>query len=107
MAGYAVMRTAELLGMRAGMIVDVLADDARAGRALLSHALAHFASEDVDLLAALMLPHAPEYGLLRGAGLRPLPRRLLPQPFRLVARDGPTVRDARNWFFTLGDYDVV
>lgn len=107
MAGYIVVRTADLLGMRAGMIVDFLVEDERAGRALLSHALARFANEDVDLVATLMLSHAPEYRLLRQAGLRPLPRRLLPQPFRLVSRDGAAVRDARNWFFTLGDYDVV
>jgi len=107
MAGYIVVRTTELLGMRAGMIVDFLVDNERAGRPLLSHALAHFAHEDVDLVATLMLAHAPEYRLLRQAGLRPLPRRLLPQPFRLVARDGAAARDARNWFFTLGDYDVV
>ncbi len=106
-AGYIVVRTTELLGMRAGMIVDFLVDDERAGRALLSRALACFAHEDVDLVATLMLSHAPEYRWLRQAGLRPLPRRLLPQPFRLVARDGAAVRDARNWFFTLGDYDVV
>jgi hypothetical protein len=54
-----------------------------------------------------MLSHAPEYRLLRPAGFRPLPRALLPQRFRLVARDGAAVRDLRNWFFTMGDYDVV
>ena len=107
LAGYVVLRVADLLGMRAGLVVDFLVADARAGRALLSQALAHFASEDVDLLATLMLSHTPEYGLLRHAGFRPLPRALLPQRFRLVARDGTSVRELPGWFFTMGDYDVV
>ena len=105
--GYIVLRVADVLGLRAGLIVDFLAEDERSGRALVSHALARFATEDIDLVAALMLAHAPEYRLLRSAGLRALPRRLLPQPFHLVARDGDLVRDARNWFFTMGDYDVA
>ncbi len=107
LAGYIVLRVADVLGMRAGLVVDFLIDRKEAGEALVSHALARFASEETDLLAALMLPHAPEYQLLRRGGFRPLPRALLPQRFRLVARDGPVVRDLRSWFFTMGDYDVV
>ena len=107
LVGYTVLRQADVLGMRAGLVVDFLTGNPDAGRALLSQALARFASEDVDLLAALMLSHTPEYRLLRRAGFRPLPRALLPQRFRLVARDGAAVRDLRSWFFTMGDYDVV
>jgi GNAT superfamily N-acetyltransferase len=107
MAGYAVLRAGDVLGMNAGLIVDLLVADERAGRALASAALAHFAERDVDLLASLMLPHTPEFRLLRRAGFRPLPRALLPQRFRLVARDGAALRDLRSWFLTMGDYDVV
>jgi GNAT superfamily N-acetyltransferase len=110
-AGYIVLRAAEIAGMQAGLVVDFVVGPApageRAGRALLAQAMAHFAGEDVDLLASLMLAHAPEYRLLRRAGFRPLPRPLLPQRFRLVARDGPVVRDLRHWFLTMGDYDAV
>lgn len=110
-AGYLVLRAAGILGYRAGLVVDFLIEPSaageRAGRALLAHALASFAREDLDLLASLMPAPTPEYRLLRRTGFRPLPRALLPQPFRLVARDGPVVRDARRWFFTMGDYDVV
>jgi len=111
LAGYIVLRVAEIAGMNAGLVVDFVVEPSaageRAGRALLSHALARFASEDIDLLASLMLPHAPEYRLLRKAGFWPLPRALLPQRFRLVARDGPEVYDLSSWFLTMGDYDVV
>ena len=106
-AGYVVLRVADVLGMRAGLVVDFLTTEPDAGRALLSQALAFFAGERIDLLATLMLSHTPEHRLLRRAGFRPLPRALLPQRFRLVARDGAAVRDLRGWFFTMGDYDVV
>jgi GNAT superfamily N-acetyltransferase len=110
-AGYIVLRVADVLGMRAGLVVDFLVAPAlggvRVGHALLAEALACFAGEDIDLIATLMPSHALEYRLLRRAGFWPLPRAVLPQRFRLVARDGPAVRELRNWFFTLGDYDVV
>jgi len=110
-AGYAVMRIAQIAGMEAGLLVDFVVAPSnageRAGRALVSEALAWFAGHDLDLLASLMLPHAPEYRLLRRAGFRSLPRVLLPQRFRVVARDGAAFRDLRNWFLTMGDYDVV
>lgn len=110
LAGYIVLRRAEILGMRAGLVVDFVVDPAfgeRVGVALLAQALAHFASENVDLLASLMLPHVPEYGLLRRTHFWPVPRTLLPQRFRLVARGGPVVRKLEHWFLTMGDYDVA
>ncbi len=111
LAGYIVLRVASMLGLQAGLVVDFVTEASergrRAGEALLSHALAHFAGEEVDLLAALMLPHAHEYALLRKARFRPLPKFLLPQPFRLVARGPAQALNVKNWFFTFGDYDVV
>lgn len=111
LTGYVVVRAAEIAEMRAGLVVDFVVGPApageRAGSALLAQAMAHFAGEDVDLLASLMLPHAPEYRLLRRAGFWSLPGLLLPQRFRLVARNGPVVRDLRQWFLTMGDYDAV
>lgn len=111
LAGYIVLREAEIAGMRAGLVVDFVVEPSpageRAGSALLAHALAHFVGEDLDLLASLMLSHTSEYRLLRRAGFWPLPHPLLPQRFRLVARNGPAVRHLRHWFLTMGDYDVV
>jgi len=111
LAGYVVLRIAELLGLRGGFVVDFVTEASergrRAGEALLSTALAFFATEDVDLLAGLMLPHTHEYRLLRNARFRPLPKFLLPQRFRLVARDADAALDLKDWFFTFGDYDVI
>jgi len=109
--GFIVLREAEVLGMRAGLVVDFLTEPSaageRAGRALVSHALARFAPRDLDLLTSLMLPHAQEYRLLRDAAFRPVPRPLLPIHYRLVTKDGAVARERRNWFLTMGDYDVV
>jgi GNAT superfamily N-acetyltransferase len=111
LSGYVVLRVTTMLGLRAGMIADFVIEPTergrRAGEALLSRALAWLAAQDIDLLAALMLPHAPEYALLRRARFRPLPKFLLPQPFSLVARGPKQALNTRDWFFTFADYDVV
>ena len=106
-AGYIVLRRDQIAGLDAGLVVDFVAANADAGTRLIAHALVHFHDQDLDLLAGLMLPHTAEYGLLRRVGFWPLPRPLLPQRFRVVARDGPAVRNLDNWFLTMGDYDVV
>lgn len=107
LTGYIVTRLSEIAGMKAGLIVDFIAENEKAGRALLSQALLQIREHDVDLLASLMLPKALEYQLLRRFRFRPLPRPLLPQRFRVVARGAPAVTDLGNWFLTMGDYDVV
>ena len=105
--GYVSLRLAEIAGMKAGLIVDFVTANERAGEALLSQALAFFSDHDIDLLASLMLPHTCEYRLLRRARFWPLPRPLLPQRFRVVARGDAAFRDLSSWFLTMGDYDVV
>ena len=107
LGGYIVLRLDQIAGLDAGLVVDFVAANADAGARPIAHALVHFHGHDLDLLAGLMLPHTAEYGLLRRVGFWPLPRPLLPQRFRVVARDGPAVRNLDNWFLTMGDYDVV
>lgn len=105
--GYIVLREAAIMDLRAGLVVDFVASDERAGAALLEHALASFRGRDLDLIASLMLPHTLEYGLLRRSSFRALPRPLLPQRFRVVVRDGEATLALGNWFLTMGDYDAV
>jgi hypothetical protein len=106
-AGYVVLRTTEIDGMRSGLIVDLVVADERAGTSLVSAALAWCAGEDLDLLGSLMLPTAPEHQLLRRAKFRPLPPMLMPRRFRVVARGGAGFCELKNWHLTMGDYDVV
>ena len=56
-----------------------------------------------------------EAELLRKHGFFRCPHFLLPQPFPIIYRkfisledeDDLTVEDFSNWFFTMGDYDVI
>lgn len=106
-AGYAVLRTTEVDGMRSGLIVDLVVVDERAGDSLVAEALAWCAGQDLDLLGGLMLPGSPEYALLRRAGLVALPGPLSPRRFRVVARGDAGFCELKSWQLTMGDYDVV
>jgi GNAT superfamily N-acetyltransferase len=109
--GYVVLRSAQLQGLRTGLVVDFVVEESargtRAGHSLLSHALAWFDDDRPDLIGALMVPHALEHRLLRRAGFWPVPTRFLPQRVVLVAQGDPVVQSLRHWFYTLGDYDVA
>jgi len=116
-AGVVVTRLAPVLGLPAGLVVDLAltpgADAEAAGAALLGHACAQLAADGAALAAALMLPHAPEYRALRRAGFLRCPRVLEPQPFRVVVRTHPAGAAAGmppglgHWFLDMADYDAV
>jgi hypothetical protein len=92
-------------------IVEDTPEGRAAGLRLIDRAFAHLRSLPLDLLGTLSLPHTLEYRLLREKGFWPCPKRLEPQPFRLVARPydepGRLATKLRNWFVTMGDYDAV
>ncbi len=116
-AGVVVTRRAPVLGLPAGLVVDLAlvpgAGADAAGRALLRHTCAALAADGATLVAALMLPHAVEYRALRRAGFLVCPRVLEPQPFRVVLRTHPAGAAAGmpqglgEWFLDMADYDVV
>jgi GNAT superfamily N-acetyltransferase len=116
--GYVVGRCADVLGISAGMIVDLLVEQGlpvSAGRLLVDRALRELAARGASLAGSLMLAHTEEYRILKASGFFRCPRRLEPQPFplcylRLSAgleppRDRPD--DLTRWFMTMGDYDVI
>jgi GNAT superfamily N-acetyltransferase len=115
LAGFIVLRTAPVGPFDAGLVIDFIVEDTPEGRAaglrLIDRAFAHLRSLPLDLLGTLSLPHTLEYRLLREKGFWPCPKRLEPQPFRLVARPydepGRLATKLRNWFVTMGDYDAV
>ena len=113
-AGFVVTRLAPVLGMPAGLVVDLAlvpgpaADEA--GAALLARAFDEFAAGRAALAASLMLPHVAEYRALRAAGFFPCPRLLEPQPFRVVLRPhrpGMSSSGLAGWFLSMADYDVI
>ena len=112
-AGVVVTRLAPVLGIPAGLVVDLAlvpgATAEAAGAALLARAFEEFTVGGAALAASLMLPHAAEYRALRAAGFFPCPRILEPQPFRVVLRAHAPGLQPRlaGWFLSMADYDVV
>jgi GNAT superfamily N-acetyltransferase len=111
-AGVIVTRLAPVLGIPAGLVVDLALVPGptaeAAGAALLAHACDELAAGGAALAASLMLPSSAEYRTLRAAGFVPCPRVLEPQPFRVVLRaHGAMPPTLEGWFLTMADYDVV
>ena len=113
--GFVATRVGSVLGMRAGLVVDLVVARGEAGRdaglALLAAAMQEFAGARVALAASLMPAIGEEYACLRRAGFFPCPRLLEPQPFPVILRhhgSSATV-PARlgDWLLTMGDYDAV
>lgn len=103
--GAAVDRNA--LGGRVVYVLELLAvtraDARRAVGALVSSA-----SDDVDAVAMLALPGTPQARAARGAGLRPVPRRLEANPVWLAVYDirgEQAERLSGPWAATWGDMD--
>lgn len=112
---FAVGRIMDVAGMRCAMLAEFLflPGQEAAARFLLNRLLHEMQEEGAVLAGCLMAAHTEEYRFLKRHGFFPCPRRLEPQPFPLVLRlfdEGLAkkgVLDIGNWFFTMGDYDVV
>ncbi len=116
-AGYIIGRIMNVAGMRCGMIVDFLFSKGRIdmGEKLLNYLQSDFNNSKVGLYGSLMMKKTEEKRVLEKNGFFECPKRLLPQPFPIIFRqfneldksDNETVLDFDNWFFTMGDYDVI
>lgn len=115
--GYIVGRITEVAGMRCGMIVDFLFKKGEylVGESLLDEVIESFKKAKIGLIGSLMHSHTEEGQILHRKGFFICPKRFLPQPFPIIYRqfnsfsmkDNDTINDFRNWFFTMGDYDVI
>ena len=110
LVGFAVLRCCEVLGLRAGMLVDLLCLPGQSGAAqrLLCAAEEILARDKVDLIGYLGSEDDAHWALLRGNGY-------LRSPYAYhfivhVNRDDfvrETIWDSRKWFLTWGDTDVM
>ena len=111
--GYIVTRITEVANMRCGMIVDFLFEKTKIseGTCLLQHVVKQFKTEGVSLMGCLMQEHFEEAVCLRKTGFFKCPKKLEPQPFPIIFRKFKNVpgetENFYNWFFTMGDYDVI
>jgi hypothetical protein len=110
LVGYVVTRTAEVEGLRALLVVDlVCAPDAgsRAAKVLMRDALARAVAEDVDLVAAMSTGDTALTRWLRRPPLLPVPKRFSPQAAPLMARaPGEATPVADRFALSLADLDV-
>lgn len=113
-----VLRQLEIKGIQTGLIVDLLVDhssmDIDCGLMLLKKALEIFQAEKADLVGCLLPKHTREADILNTVGFISCPRLMLPQPFALTLGVHVPMEDSRrellfdlkNWFLTMGDYDI-
>lgn len=113
--GYIVGRITEVADMKCGMIVDFMVEKNREdiGKLLISNMEQFFYKKGAGLLGSLMQKQCEEAGYLHKAGFFVCPKRLEPQPFPIIYRELndesglETIPDFSQWFFTMGDYDVI
>ena len=113
--GYIIGRVTKVAEMNCGMIVDFLFTKGQfdIGSSLLSYLKYYFDSQNVGLLGCLMKSNVEEVLCLKKAGFFVCPKFLEPQPFPIIFRqfnsisEDITLNNFDNWFFTMGDYDVI
>lgn len=112
--GFAVGRIMDVAGMRCGMLADFLFSRGHeyAAKKLLMHLLYAMQERGASLAGCLMLKHTEESSVLKRSGFFPCPQKFVPQPFPLIVRAFDRRMEKRicvlkNWFFTMGDYDVI
>ena len=111
--GYIVTRITIVANMQCGMIVDFLfqKEASSIGMSLLQYATTCLKASGISLMGCLMQKHCEEAFCLRKSGFFKCPKKLEPQPFPIIFRkfrNVPSeVENFQNWFFTMGDYDVI
>jgi GNAT superfamily N-acetyltransferase len=115
--GYAVLRCAEIQGVRTGLVMDLLVEPTargdEVGLLLLTAATRRFREAGMWMATSLMLDHTQEYALLRRAGYVPCQRWLASRSYLLVVRGcspqvvpGQMAGQIHDWFVTLINHDA-
>lgn len=112
---FAVGRIMEVAGMQCAMLADFLFQDGfeDAAKSLVRHILVQLKKKGASLAGCLMLEHTQEYKVLKNLGFIRCPKKFEPQPFPLLVRRfdesiaESKLVNSQNWFFTMGDYDVI
>lgn len=113
---YAVGRVMDVAGIHCGMIADFLFLEGHeeSAKYLLTDLIRKLKMNGADMAGCMLLPSSSEAALIRKCGFFKCPKFMEPQPFRFIYRsfdktvdDQYNVNNLSNWFFTMGDYDVV
>lgn len=112
---YVMGRVMPVSGMSCAMIGDFLFLDGYEAEAtaLVKHLLFILQQQGGDLAGCLMQSHAEEARILRKLGFFVCPKFMEPQPFCVILRMfeqsealSPAC-DFKNWFYTMGDHDII
>lgn len=112
---FAVGRVMDVANMKCGMLADFiyLKGHEKAAKNLLKHMNYTLKANGADLLGCMIQSHHKEANLIKKNGYFKCPKFMEPQPFLLILRTfnqdlkNEGIYDIKNWFFTMGDYDVV
>ena len=108
LVGAAAAMVRDDLGGRFLCLLELLAEDARAARDVVGALVAQADILGTVAVAATTLPGTWHDRMARAAGLRPLPRRLEPQPMHVGLADNAGTMPAgalRGWSLCWGDLD--
>ncbi len=110
--GYVVITLREVFDIPAALVVDALSDPAVPGviEALIKAVADHAHAAGARMIGTQAIQGSALSAAFQRAGLIPIPKRLAPKTFALVAhglsRPLPPL-DVGSWHFTWGDMDVV
>jgi hypothetical protein len=112
--GYAIVKNESRFGIKTGYVMDFIAmPDSRIISKLISEIIKEFRQARVDLVSVLMNAHSLYYRHFRKCGFIQVPRRFHPQEIHFggrinISRERESnIRDARNWFISWGDTDLL
>ena len=115
--GYIITRIGKINGKKIGIVLDFVFDskikNKNGPKDLVKKVLERFWDEDVSLSIATCANNSQENKVLHEVGFKISPKFLKPEPLYFIAGTINTdsenfkkIKNFKNWFFTLGDYDV-
>jgi hypothetical protein len=96
------------------LIGDILVENEKSIyiQALLSKAEQYFIEQGVDAYGGIISPNTKYYNIFLSCGFKVFPEKYLSQPFAMIVRvnaeksSQTDLLNPKNWFVTLGDYDI-
>ena len=115
--GYIITRIGKINGKKIGIVLDFVFDskikNKNGPKDLVKKVLERFWDKDVSLSIATCASNSLENKVLHEVGFKISPQFLKPEPLYFIAGTINTnsenfkkIKNFKNWFFTLGDYDV-
>jgi GNAT superfamily N-acetyltransferase len=115
LAGYIVLNQSnELFGLDIGLIMDMLSiKDNQVINALLSQAIEYFKEHKAKIIGSIMLPQSIYSKAMKKSSFIEVPKRFSTKEFYFMVHTHPNGNiddiafDARNWYITFGDDDII